>query len=374
MAEQTDLGKGVLVSGIVAGVIAIAAGIFFVPSAPDEKKAYAISNATPDYLKKNANEGKKLVTELDAAKHTVKDSLPPASKQNRVSPLFLAPSLWQVAIEKNGGKELVVMDILDPKAEQVHSGIDNAWFLQYGLTDALCVSNGPALDPDGDGFSNAEEHKLGTDPSKKESAPALHGTDYIKLSTVGKRTTKTTIYLQDMNADYNYITQTGNLDSVTLKVLDSSGKEIKELTKATLKPGDTFGITTKEPNRFRLEKITSGDKDGHIIVVDTIAPQDGEQDGFEIKPGKNNLKEIVDTWVTLRPTAGAKMPASNDADALKAAEIKVLVGASFALPGEESTKCVLKAYNSKGTDKFEEGSSQILIEGSKFEVTAPKAK
>ena len=38
MAQQSDLGKGVLISGIIAGVLAIAASFVLLPEVPQGKK------------------------------------------------------------------------------------------------------------------------------------------------------------------------------------------------------------------------------------------------------------------------------------------------------------------------------------------------
>lgn len=357
MAGQTDLGKGVLISGIVAGIIAAAAGFVLVPSAHAGKK-YTVSNGSTEQITQKAKTGEKILVEIGVdksgkkvdhmARHAVVD-VAPSKKQKRVSPLFSAPELWQVGIAAE--KKNVIMDIFDEKAPQIHAGISNTWFLENGLADALCVSNGLAQDSDEDGFTNQEEHDAGTNPSDKASAPALHGTNYVKLATAGKKTSSAYVQL-----DSNELEYVETAEFVTIKVFakKDDAQPIKALTKE-VKPGETFGVSESEPNRYKLVEIKTGAQGG-IIALDTVNPQQGEEKGFAISHGKKNRKKIQDTTVTLVATAGPK----------KGEKIDVLVGATFSLPGDENTKCRVVATNA-------DGSSQIMIEGGKNEVTAPKA-
>lgn len=357
MAGQTDLGKGVLISGIVAGILAVAAGFVLVPSAQPGKK-YTVGAGSTEEITQKAKTGEKILVEIGVdksgkkvdhmARHSVRD-VAPSKKQTRVSPLFSAPELWQVSIAAD--KRNVIMDIFDEKAPQIHAGIANTWFLQNGLADALCVSNGLTQDNDDDGFSNQEEHDAGTNPSDKASAPALHGTNYIKLATVDKKTSSAYVQL-----DSNEIEYVDQADFVTIKVFakKDDSQPIKALTKE-VKPGETFGVSENEPDRYKLVEIKTG-TGGGITALDTVNPQKGEENGFAIGHGKKNRKKIQDTTVTLVATAGPK----------KGEKIDVLVGATFGIPGDENTKCRVVATNA-------DGSCQIMIDGGKNEVTAPKA-
>lgn len=356
MTEQTDLGKGVLISGIVAGILAIGA-TFILPTPPAAKK-FNVGGGNTDFIARQADTGKKITVEIGIAqngkkidhmaRHTVSD-VAPDKKQKRVSPLFEAPELWQVGIAAE--KKNVIMDIFDEKAPQIHAGVNNAWFLQNGLAEALCVSTGLTMDNDGDGFSNGEEHDAGTNPSDKASTPALHGTNYVKLATVSKDAISAYVQL-----DPNELEYVDTAEFVTIRVYAKKGdtQPIKALTKE-VKPGETFGVSEAEPNRYQVVEIKTG-SEGGITVIDTVNPKTGEEKGFFINHGKKNRKQIQDIKVTLVATAGPK----------KGENIEVLVGASFNLPGEESAKCRVVATN-------DDGSSQIKIEGAENEVTAPKA-
>lgn len=355
MAQQSDLGKGVLIGGILAGVLAIAASFVLLPEVPQGKK-YNVGAGDVSDIADGAAKSTKINSEIGINKgkvtqhtlHRVKD-VAPGKNQKRVSPLFTAPELWQVGIAAE--KRNVVIDIFSESAPEIHAGVSNAWFLTNGLRDALCSANGLTMDSDGDGFSNKEEHDAGSHPNDAASTPALTGTNYIKLATVDKKTS--TAYVQ---LDSNELEYVETADFVTIKVFAKANdsQPIKELTKE-VKVGETFGVTTKEKDRYKLLEIKTG-AEGGILALDTVNPQQTEESGFFIKHGKKNRKKLQDTKVTLVSTAGPK----------KGETVEVLVGKSFTIPGTENTQAKVVATNA-------DGSSQIMIDGAKNEVTAPKA-
>jgi hypothetical protein len=74
-------------------------------------------------------------------------------------------------------------------SEGVTDGIPDSWWSQYGITDRV-ASN----DPDGDGFTNAQEYSLGTDPTDRASVFRITsvnnsgGTSTVEWSSVsGKK-------------------------------------------------------------------------------------------------------------------------------------------------------------------------------------------
>lgn len=349
-----------LITGIAAGVVAAALGFVILPEVPSGKKA-TVGTGDTAYVKDQADSCKKVLKEIGTVKsgkgetvnpmsaHKLADVSPDKNKK-RVSPLMQAPELWQVGIAAE--KKNVIMDIYDEKSPEIHAGVPNVWFINNGIADALCSSAGLTMDSDGDGFSNQEEFTAGTKPNDSASAPNLADTSYIKLATVGKKSSHTYLHVETMEIEY-----VDKADSITIKVFAKKDdtQPIKALTKEGVKPGDTFGLTTAEPDRYKLVEIKTG-QDGGITVVDTKNPQKGEESGFFVKHGKKNRKKVQDTTVTLTVTAGPK----------KGETVDVLLGATFILPGTTDTRCKVVATN-------DDGSSQILIEGAKSEVTAPKA-
>jgi len=57
------------------------------------------------------------------------------------------------------------------KGDPVHPPIPNTWWLEHRLDPGY--ADAPDRDPDGDGFTNLEEYKAGTDPNDPKSYPSL---------------------------------------------------------------------------------------------------------------------------------------------------------------------------------------------------------
>ncbi len=357
MAEQTDLGKTILFSGIALGVLSAGLGFFLTPSTP-KGKTPNISAGNTDYIEAQAKDSSKTLAAIGVAKdgkstkldhmgsHGIAD-VSPDKNNKRISPLMVAPELWQVAIAAE--KKNVIMDIYDEKAPEIHAGIPNVWFINNGLADALSISTGATMDSDNDGFSNIEEFKAGTKPNDAASAPALAGTDYIKLATVGSKKTYAYVHI-----DANDVEFVEKAELVNIKIF-AKKDDTKPILEKAVKPGETFGLTAAEPERYKLLEIIVG-SEGGVKILDTRNPKNGEQEGFIVKHSKKNRKKVEDQWATLTVTAGPK----------KGENVEVLIGETFTLPGADSVRCKVKAMN-------DDGSSQILIEGAKNEVTAPKA-
>lgn len=362
MAKQTDLGKGVLIGGIVAAVLSIAAGVFLLPEgkknqpiniAQNDLSEYArTAKATQNTLNLIGTEGKdKKSLKLNVmAKHSLVDEAPADAAPTRVSPLCVAPEMWQIS----GSTDVV--DIYD-NANQIHNGVDNTWFLQHGLSNVMSKANALTADPDQDGFTNGEEY-LRSNPSDAQDIPGISGSNYIKLEVVGKaKTKKEFIHLE--SSEIAYVEE--KPEYVAIKIFGSKAgtDENKDLRKAELRIGETFGISKKEEekNRFKLLDITPGEQ-GYITILDTKNPAKGEETtGFTVKHGKNNRKEIKDVHIQLRVTGG-----KNKGDL-----VNTLLGLETTFPGAPDLKFTV-------TDVNEDGSCQVLISGQQTPVTAPAAQ
>lgn len=371
MAKQNDLGKGVLIGGIVAAVLSIAAGVVLLP---EGKKNEAINIVQSDIsgFGKTDKSAQKTLTQIgltadgkstknirskdDAKKHTINvmakhsvvDEIPAGG--SRVSPVGIAPEMWQIGTSPD------VVDIYD-NANSIHQGVDNTWFLQHGMSDIMSKANALTTDSDGDGFTNGEEY-LRSNPTDPKDTPGISGSNYIKLEIVGKAKTKKE-YIHLDSGEIAYVEE--KPEYVVVKIFGSKAgtDENKDLRQAELKIGGTFGISKKEGEsaRFKLLDITPGEQ-GYITVLDTKNPAKGEETaGFTVKHGKNNRKEIKDVHVQLRVTGGKE----------KGKTIDTLVGLETAFPGSPDLKFTV-------TDINDDGSCQILISGQETPVTAPAAK
>lgn len=359
MAKQTDLGKGVLIGGIVAAVLSIAAGVVLLPEGKknqpinipqNDMSGYNATNkATQAIINSIGTEGKdKKSTKINvAAKHSLVDETP-ESASTRVAPLGIAPEMWQIGTSPD------VVDIYD-NANQIHQGVDNTWFLQHGLSSVMSKANALTTDSDGDGFSNGEEY-LHSNPQDASSTPGISGSNYIKLEIVGKAKTKKE-FIQLDSAEIAYVEE--KPEFIVVKIFGSKAgtDEDKDLRKNELRIGDSFGISKKEETRFKLLDITPGEQ-GSITVLDTKNPAKGEETaGFTIKHGKNNRKEIKDIHVQLRVTGGKA----------KGQTVDTLLGLETAFPGSAELKFTV-------TDLNEDGSCQVLISGQQTPVTVPAAQ
>ena len=131
MADQSNLGNKILITGIVLGLAAGGWGI-----------ALSSSNevAAPDT---NVDTGKVNTTLSDAAKkmkadmqadRKVEDTAPKGATINgqpRLAPLFFSTELWQFAADDK--KANLVVDIYDPESKSIHGDVPNTWFVTSGI-------------------------------------------------------------------------------------------------------------------------------------------------------------------------------------------------------------------------------------------------
>ena len=113
--------------------------------------------------------------------------------------------------------------------------IPNFWFMDFNLP--LLDKTVAQQDPDKDGFSNEEEWRAGTDPTKKESHPAYHTKLYVRQFI--------SIPFQILFQAYDGIPNKDPLDKFTFQI----NTVLKKRTEF-LKLGDMVADT-----KFKLEKF-----------------------------------------------------------------------------------------------------------------------
>ena len=358
MADSSNTGRNFLLIGIMLGVGAAAVGVYVLNSAAPDKLSVSIkddgsegSSLTQEavQLKEDALVPRRL---LDVAPPLDEASIPrdkvEGKKVPRYTPLFFAPTVWQVPDATQ--KKNVAVDLLAPDARPLHhvasveSGTDekpvpNGWFYMYGLEKSLCMADAMQQDPDGDGFSNAEEFVAGTDPSNAESMPPFVVGDAIKLVSTGEKKVITHLIELSMASYFDE-------NKVNISIFSENGQRL--LQHRDLDPGKSFGFgqTSAGPmakNRFTLEKIDQkSDETGNTVNsvrIKDAYTQLSDAKEFDLAAGSRNRRTVRDITLKLRVTAGPQ----------KDTEIAVQPGQEFDVPGFKDTKCVVTDAGKKKT-------------------------
>lgn len=370
MADQSKAGINILISGVVLGAAAIGFGVW-------------MSLAKVDRPLTEVSGGKKLNTaaltqeardaqEMLAGNHNVLDCAPKGLEVNgkpRFAPIFFSPELWQISFDSK--QKNVVIDIYDPTSPYVHGEVPNAWFLRYGLNEALGRADGLELDSDGDGFSNLEEFNAKTDPADASSLPPLIQVGKTPKLVVSKVEKASAVVTVDSN-----LTMEEHPESANVKIFQRVGDQ-KPIHKKTVKVGESFGLSEKgEQTRFTVlgfEKSSYTDRFGNSLQEMAMRVRDNEalsgDREFLLRAGRPRLKDpdegtpnakgriINDTTVTLRVTAG---PAAGK----KEGSIRVPLHGTFTVPGT-SISCQLESVD-------EAGSVNVLPKGAESPVNVPK--
>ena len=126
----------------------------------------------------------------------------------------------------------------------VHEGIDNKFWLQYGLDPGF--ENSPQLDPDEDGFTNMDEYTAGTSPVEFDS----HPDPVLKLAIVSVETTQLHIKASNFGSD-----------KATFRIETKGRKSLGKIN-TPIKPGELIAFTNDfMKNRF---KFVSYSKDSGV--------------------------------------------------------------------------------------------------------------
>lgn len=354
MAEQTNFGKGALITGIALGVAACAFGV------------YIMSNGKVDRPQTQLNtDGGKAVAALEGVAveaeakskltHNIVDVAPEGATINgkpRYTPIFFSPELWQIAVDAE--KKNTVIDIYDPTAQNIHEDVPNHWFISNGIADALGRADGLSIDSDSDGFTNREEFDAKTNPGSAESLPPLVQVGKTPKLEVVSITNASAVIGVDSTLAYE-----SNPTGVGIKIFAKPGETKPILKYSDLKPGSTFGIAKGDDGkRFTIvgfEKAEYSDMSGNKSTESVVRVRDNvtaaEEKEFIIRSGspskpnakgydKHNAKGrvIKDTTVELRVTAGPKAGET----------FKVQLNGTFTIPGTDIT-CVLESVDDSGS-------------------------
>ncbi len=376
MADHTNASRNILIVGALLGLAAAGMGGYMMSSAQPKQVGTHVSGST--------SQVEALTAEADAIMADVKrdrtlaDVAPEGAVANgkpRIMPFFFSTELWQIP-PQGGGSVHDVVDIYDPSVGAIHSGIPNEWFLQHNLLEALSVSDGAQMDSDGDGFTNREEFEAKTNPSDAKSLPSL------VQAAAGKPAKLEVVRIERANAvitvDSMFATDSAPAEAgvkVFAKVDDR-----QPLVKATLKPGDSFGLGGKDDaKRFTVvgfEKANFADSMGGTQTENVIRVRDNEaltaaDKEFIVRAGRPRANDrdrgtpnekgrtINDVAARIRVTAGpmAGQPAGT---------IRVPLHATFKVPGDEKVACRLESVDA-------DGSANILPEGAQSPVHIPAA-
>lgn len=377
MAEQSNPGRNALIIGILLGLATGGLGVYTMVSS---KTSVPVTNldaagTAADSLTAAANKAK---DDKERSRKIV-DIAPEGAVVNnkpRFTPIFFSPELWQVSIDSK--KMTTVIDIYDPKAESLHNGVPNSWFISNNISDALGRADGLAIDSDGDGFTNMEEFGAKTSPSDPNSLPPLieAGKPNHKLEVVATRTDKAVIEVEGMLAYDANPTETSITIHADRSGTNRLGKKFK------VKPGDSFDLSGKKDGaskRFTVvgfEKMTYSDSVGNKSEESALRVRDnvtltGEKEfviraGFtRLRPGAKNSdigtpnvkgRDINDSSATLRVTAGPKAGKTFD----------VMLNDTFQVPGNEKISCKLESIDAQGT-------VNVRPEGAESPILVPKA-
>lgn len=370
MAEQSNPGQTALIVGIAAALIGAGLGAYTMtggkPITPDTsiaREEVSVEDLTQQVRALNATM---------AVERKFQDVAPKGvmigDKPRHVSFLF-APELWQVRFDKLAQNKMI--DIYDASSPNIHQDIPNLWFIENGLLEDLGLSTGATNDTDGDGFSNLEEYKAKTDPSAADAYPALAASGQApKLLVKSIVTTKAII-----SADSMLAYETAEPAEVAIKIF-ADASDVSPTLKYTLKKGDSFGVSDKDPKRFTIVGFEKGDyvdasgasnAEMAVIIKDSFAPE-ASQDSL-VRAGKPRANDkdkgtpnekgrtIEDTIVTFEVTAGSA--AGKDA-----AIFKVPLINTFTLPGGDKSTFIIESIDENGSVNIRpntEGSTSINI-------------
>ncbi len=378
MAEKSNPGIKVLVTGAVLGIASAALGGYTM---------FAGKTVEAETIVSASKGGNSLTAQADKVKETLKrdrtivDVAPEGATANgapRLAPLFFSPELWQITLDSE--KKNTIVDIYDPAAPSIHGEIPNTWFIANNISDALGRSDGKVLDSDEDGFTNEEEYLAHTCPSAANSYPDLISNSG---STPKLEVVKVAVARAVITADSLFADVTQKPSSVNIRIYDKTESVTHRHRIPNLVPGQNFDLAANEKSgRFTVVRFDTKEFEGsfggmvkeNVVIIrdNETVDKEGRKHEFALRAGKTpNTKHpdygkpsekgrrISDTTVTLRTTAGSATGKT----------FPVQIGSDFTVPGGKADGSELKA-------KLEEvngnGSVSVRLEGAESPVNVPK--
>lgn len=219
----------------LGAAVVVAAGIGFVGFS-------ALSSVDGDFqsANKGAGNNETSIASATALKQVVDDlgkthEYPQATVGSRSVDVFVGVPLF--AKKSEGGAQAKPVDLLNDA--DVHVGIKNTWWIEYGIDPGYADS--PDRDQDGDGFSNRDEYESKTNPVDAKSFPSL----IAKLKYVKDKSLQFLLSFSSSIGPQQY----------QFKYADSTDAAKTYRTKEFI--GDGGNLFTEGPckDRFRLKKV-----------------------------------------------------------------------------------------------------------------------